>query len=123
MKKILAVAAIALALTACNVTNAPVNVANKTFETNNIIHSYEWFYNVNANYTARTAQVAEYAGYLKTETDPKEKARLRMESSAMRVSCRDLVTKYNAESQKVNKRLFKSGNLPETLSIEPCEVN
>lgn len=104
------------------VATAPGRVVNKTLETNNIIHNYEWFYDVNAKYETRIAQVAEYAGYLKAESDPAEKARIRTEVSAVRQSCRDLVTQYNANSEKANRSIFKSNNLPEILSTIPCEV-
>lgn len=112
-----------ISLAACEVATAPGRVVNKTFETDNIITSYEWFYDTNAKYEARVAQVREYVEYLKAETDPKEKVRLRTDVAAVRASCRDLVTKYNANSEKANKSLFKSNNLPQTLSIQPCEIN
>jgi hypothetical protein len=104
-----------------SVLTAPGRVVNKTLGTDNIIASYEWFYDVNAQYISRASQVRGHATLIVAETDPKERSRLSIEIAAMRQSCRDLVTKYNANSEKANKSLFKSRGLPETLEISTCE--
>jgi hypothetical protein len=98
---------------------APSRVINKTLETDNIIYSYEWFFNTNAQYTARAAQISEYKAF--TDTDPEERARLRMELSAVKQSCRELANNYNANGMKLNRTFFRSKNLPETLDVEICE--
>lgn len=105
--------------TALNVATAPARVIDKTMETNNIIHSYEWFFDVNAAYTARAAQVVEFESQ-KESDDPGERSRERMELSAIRQTCRELVTKYNADSQKMNKSIFKGWSLPIALDIQTC---
>lgn len=104
------------------VATAPGRMVNKTLQTDNIISSYEWFYDVNAQYEARRAQIAGHAKLLAGEQDKQERARLNMELAAMRQSCRDLATKFNANSVKANKSLFKSHNLPESLPITACEA-
>jgi len=103
------------------VASAPSRVINKTLQTDNIIFNYERFFDVNANFTSRVAQVKQYKDFLATETDPSEKVRLRTEMAAMQQSCRELATKYNADSQKMNRSLFKDKDLPYTLNTTDCE--
>lgn len=102
------------------VASAPGRVITKTLETDNIIQSYEWFFDVDAAYKARHNQVVQYKDFLKTETDKEEKYRVRTELAAMQQTCRDLATKYNANSEKMNKKIFKGWDLPKTLSYQNC---
>jgi hypothetical protein len=104
-----------------SVATAPSRVINKTLQTDNIIFNYERFFDVNASFTSRSAQVKQYKEFLATETDPSEKIRLRTEMAAMQQSCRELATKYNADSQKMNRSVFKDSDLPYTLNIAECE--
>ena len=101
---------------------APGRVVNKTLGTDNIISSYEWFYDTNAQFDSRRGQINAHAAPAKAEEDPKERSRLNIELAAMRQSCRDMATKYNANSEKANKSIFKSRGLPETLNINDCEA-
>jgi len=103
-----------------SLATAPSRVINKTLETNNIIQSYEWFYDVNAAYVARSTQVDQFIKLYESETDKAEKSRLRIDMSAIQQSCRDLVTKYNANSEKMNKSIFKGWSLPDSLTITTC---
>lgn len=103
------------------VATAPGRVINKTLETNNIIFNYERFFNVNANYQSRVAQIKEYRPLIDGETDPAEKARLRTELSAMKQSCRELANGYNADAGKLNRSLFRDRDLPEQLNVAVCE--
>lgn len=104
-----------------NVATAPARVMNKTLETDNIIFNYEYFFDMNAAFTSRSAQVRQYKDLYMVELDKDEKIRLRTEMSAMQQSCRELVTKYNANSLKLNRRVFKDKNLPYQLEIKECE--
>jgi hypothetical protein len=104
-----------------SVVSAPSRVINKTLQTDNIIFNYERFFDLNANFTSRSLQAAQYKDFLATETDPAEKIRLRTEMAAMQQSCRELATKYNADSEKMNRSLFKDKDLPYTLNIAECE--
>jgi len=106
--------------TATTVVSAPSRVLNKTLETNNIIQTYEWFYDVSASYTSRLNQVNQYKTMLSTESDKGEKYRIRTELAAMQQTCRDLAAKYNANSEKMNKSVFKGWELPSSLSINEC---
>jgi len=101
---------------------APGRVVNKTLGTDNIIASYEWFYDTNAQWDARRNQITAHAALVKQEADPKERSRLNVELAAMRQSCRDMATKYNANSAKANKSIFKSRGLPEAINLSDCEV-
>lgn len=102
------------------VATAPAKIISRTMDPANIIHNYEWFYDVNAQYQARTAQIASYAGEVGAATDTGERARLRTEVGAMQQSCRDLATQYNANSQKMNREIFKGWSLPGELEIATC---
>lgn len=101
---------------------APGRVLNKTLETENILASYEYFYDVNAQFNARRDQIKGHVALLTTESDPKERSRLSIEIAAMRQSCRDMAAKYDANSKKANKAIFKSSGLPETLQQSDCEL-
>lgn len=111
-----------LVSTTASVTTAPGRVVSKTLETNNIIGSYEGFFNRKAAYDARVAQIDEFEQMAKDNTDPAEAQRLRIELSAMRQSCRDIATTYNADSAKANKSIFRDGDLPLTLSESACNA-
>lgn len=98
---------------------APGRVINKTLETNNIIFNYEWYFDTNAAYTSRVQQIAAHSKLISKSKEP-DKA-LQIELAAMEQSCRDLVTKYNANSAKFNRAIFKSNDLPPVLDISTCE--
>jgi hypothetical protein len=106
--------------TAGSIATAPGRVISKTLETDNIIHSYEWFYDVHAAYLSRVGQIREFKKLDRAE-DAAEAARERVELSAIRQTCRDLATKYNADSQKMNKSIFRGWSLPEALDMGTCE--
>jgi len=103
------------------IANAPAKIISKTLETDNIIHNYEWFYDVNASYEARFEQVKQFKTFFNEETDKSERSRLRIEMSAMQQTCRELAKKYNANSEKMNRSIFKGWSLPEALSSSACE--
>jgi len=105
-----------------NVASAPSRVINKTLGTNNIISSYEWYFDTNSAYTARIAQIQQFKGWIESESDPNEVRRLRVELGAMQQSCRELVSDYDANSEKLNKEFFKSKKLPINLDPMKCEI-
>lgn len=104
------------------VATAPARVINRTLDTNEIIAGYEWFYDASAAYDARIAQIKAHSALAKGELDRPELHRLNIELMGMRQVCRDLATKYNANSEKMNKAIFKSNNLPERLSLVACDA-
>lgn len=104
-----------------SIGTAPSRVINKTLQTDNIIESYEWFFNTNAQFDARVGQIKTHSDLVAATNDDPEKRRLGIELAAMRQSCRELATKYNANSAKMNKQAFKSDNLPSELDVATCE--
>lgn len=99
---------------------APGRVINKTLSTNNIIGTYEWFHDYNAQFKTRVSQIKSHKDLISNTTDNAEKSRLTMEVSAQKFSCRDLANRYNQESLKINKSIFKNG-VPENLDATACE--
>ena len=106
---------------AINLASQPARIVSKTLDADNVIWNYEHFYNANANYTSRLSQVKQFKGLFDRETDSAERGRLRMEMAAMQQSCRDLANRYNADAAKLNRGLFRSKSLPETLEAGACE--
>ena len=103
-----------------SIGSAPGRVIGKTLQTGNIIHSYEWFHDTNAAYQARMNQIRAYSQMMES-TPGNEKLNMGMELQAMRQSCRDLATRYNANSAKVNVGIFKGTNVPDSLNLNSCE--
>lgn len=128
LKVIVAVAAAIVLPVACSAysiyasaTTAPGRVISKTLETSNILTNYEMFHDESENFGARVSQINEQRGFLTAETDAAERSRLRMELAAQQQSCRELAADYNANSQKLNRNLFKDRGLPPVLDAGQCE--
>lgn len=105
---------------AASVATAPGRVVSKTMQTDNIIGNYEAFFNRKAQYDTRIAQIGTQVVAVADNEDPAEASRLRVELAAMRQSCRTLAAQYNADSAKLNRSVFKSNDLPATLSESAC---
>lgn len=103
------------------VLTAPSRVISKALNTDNIIHNYELFFDLNAGYTAKTGQIDSYKTLMYGEDDKGELRKLRIEMVAMQQTCRTLVVKYNANAEKLNRKIFKANSLPERLQIANCE--
>lgn len=104
-----------------DMASQPARVVSMTLDANNVITNYEWFHDVNGNFSARVDQVKQFKGLYAAEADPVEKSRLRIEMAAMQANCRDLAKRYNANSAKLNRGLFRGNSLPETLESGACE--
>lgn len=104
-----------------NIASQPARIVSKTFDADNVIHNYEWYHDVNGNFLARLSQIKQFKGLVASEADAQEKGRLRMEMAAMQQSCRELARRYNANSDKVNRGLFRGNSLPEHLNSGDCE--
>lgn len=104
-----------------SVATAPGRVISKTLETNNIIQSYERFRDLNGVFVARVSQLRAHKQLLDAETDPAEKRRLRIEFAGQQQSCRDIAARYNADSSKMNKAIFRA-DAPTTLDATNCEI-
>ena len=104
-----------------SVATAPGRVVNRTMTTDNIITSYEWFYDADGSFKARAAQVAATKALLAGETDADEIRRLKVELAGQQQSCREIATDYNARSAETNHAIFKGREAPISLSISDCE--
>ena len=93
-------------------------------DADNIIYNYEWFHDYNAQYKSRINQISGQKGMIKDVGDlnTTEKIRLNQELQAIRQSCRDIVTRYNANATKTNRSIFMGKEAPEKLDITTCET-
>lgn len=105
--------------TVISVISAPGRVIQETLKTGNIINNYEMFFDINAGYDRRVADIQSQRLMLEGATGA-ELNRLKIELTGLQQTCRDLVTRYNAASEKENRTLFKAANLPESLDITTC---
>ena len=110
------------AMVANTAINSAEGVVKKTLDSNNVIHNYEWFYDTNAAIESRVGQIKSHKELVAGATEASERSVLNMELAAMKQTCRDLVTKYNANTEKANRSLFKSNGLPESFNISTCEA-
>ena len=99
----------------------PATIASRTFDANNVIAKYEWFYDAYGNWQARTSQVRQFKGLLAGESDKQEQSRLRIEMAAIQQSCRDLTRRYNANAEKANQSIFMGRRVPSFLDAGECE--
>lgn len=99
----------------------PGRIVSKTLDADNVIQNYEWFHDANGNYLARVSQIKQFKAMNAAETDPQEKARLRIEMAAVQQSCRDLSRRYNANAAKMNRGIFRERILPDQLNPGDCE--
>lgn len=104
-----------------DVATAPARVISRTAETDNIINNYEWFFDNAAAIESRVSQIKGTRAVLAETTDPSDRSMRLIELQAQQQSCRDLVTKYNANSAKMNRSVFKSKGLPTEFTIAECE--
>lgn len=107
--------------TASSVATAPGRVVQQTMQTDNIINNYEWFHQAHANYQSRLRQIVGHRHFYNAETNAAEKARLRMELSAMQQSCRELANTYNARATMTNRSIFMGREAPAELNPAACE--
>lgn len=108
-------------LVGISILNKPAALVSKATDTTKMLQNYEWFYEAANNFNARTKQVTSYKTLLTEETDKAEKSRLRIDLSAVQQSCRELASKYEAQSGKIHVGYLKSNSLPESLNAKECE--
>lgn len=106
--------------TATSIISAPGRVLRETLQTQNIIDNYELFFDLNAGFERRVADINSYRELLNDATGD-EATRLRIEFKGLQQTCRDIATRYNAASAKQNRAVFKSSDLPYTLNLASCE--
>lgn len=108
-----------------NVVTQPMQtvggVMNRTFDADNVIAKYEWFHDAHGQYQSRVNQIAASKRMFADEKDTAERSRLRIELVAQQQSCRDIVTRYNANATKTNVSIFQGREAPSSLNIQTCE--
>lgn len=105
--------------TVTSILSAPGRVIQETLRTNNIINNYEMFFDLNAGYERRVADIQSQKLLLEGATVA-ELNRLKIELVGLQQTCRDLVVRYNAATEKENRLLFKANKLPEQLELATC---
>lgn len=110
----------------CNLINKPAALVNKATDTNKMLANYEWFHEAANAYNARVGQIKSHKALIAEqkaapETDRGEVARLSIELGAMKMACRELVSKYEAKSGQVHVGYLKGSSLPESLDPKACE--
>lgn len=106
------------------VAGAPAAALSRTFDTQNIVDSYEDFRDTFQAYQARVAQISSDEAVKPQNSDDAEA--LRTEIRGEQQSCRDLAAHYNANASKANRNIFKNPPiaggeiLPDTLDMEAC---
>ncbi len=107
--------------TGANIATAPSRAANRVVSTDNILNSYEAFYNYRSRYQTRLGDIRNNVELNEQETDPGQQRINRTNIVAMRSACRDLANKYNADAENLTSSWFRDGRLPQTLSVEACD--
>jgi hypothetical protein len=102
-------------------------VVDKTLNTDNVIYNYEWFkkqYNVYLAVQKKVTQAQNAATKFEksagerdkwTFEDKNEYARLTSIVDGFTYQAEDIKAEYNAKSQMVNRSIFKTGDLPESI--------
>lgn len=111
------------AVTALGVVGSAVSfgpaLLRKTVNPDAAISNYEAFHDRWKAYEARLGQIKSYATIIEGATGA-QKTMAQVEREAMRSSCRDIAARYNADSTKSNRSIFKGQTAPETLNMEAC---
>lgn len=115
------------ACTLYNIYTAPSRVINRTVSTDNIITNYEWFktqYNDILAIDKKIKTNRDQIDQFKNDAGPRDKwtfedknelARLNSISAGLAGHRAEMVATYNARSKMVNRSIFKSADLPETV--------
>ncbi len=105
-------------------------VIEKTMDADNVLYNYEWFKQRNQDVKALNAKVKStdaMTRQFKEEAGPRENWHRQDRDEYSRLSAillglkqqrNDLVAEYNARSEMANRAIFKTGDLPKTISIE-----
>jgi len=103
-------------------------VVNKTIDADNVLGNYEWFKRQAADYGAFDAKIATAQAAVDsfvaaagprtawTFEDKQESARLNSVLQGLKSQKAGIAAEYNARSQMLNRSIFKSNDLPESLN-------
>ncbi len=110
-----------------NIASVPGKIIEKTLDPDNVIQNYEWFKQqyqdwnaINSKCVDADSSVARFkreAGdrIAWTFEDKNEYSRLTSISDGLKYQRADIASKYNARSEMMNRELFKTNDLPESL--------
>lgn len=102
-------------------------VISRTLEPDNIISNYEWYYDTYNSFEARKGQIASHLSAMKAAKADGANItivdRYRVELEGMRQSCRDMAARYNANSSKINRVIFRGRQAPVELISSECEAS
>ena len=106
---------------ACAPAEGAAEAMERTFDGDNMLQTYEWFFDAKGTYESRLSDIEGHHAILAGELVPDEKARYRIELVGMQQTCRKLANEYNQNSQKANRSMFKSKGLPMKLDADACK--
>lgn len=104
------------------------DIVKKTLKADNVIQNYEWFKQQAQDYDAINVKITDADSSVKrfsrdagirtnwTFEDKNEYSRLSSIFDGLKYQRADIAAKYNARSQMMNRELFKTNDLPETLN-------
>jgi hypothetical protein len=100
---------------AVSLLTLPGRLLGRALETDTVLTSYERFVDLNANFSARLAQLRDLqAQGVATAED-------RTDLNGVRQSCREIAAAYNADAGKLNRQPFRDRRLPPALDAGACE--
>lgn len=108
-----------------------LGVAERTFDADNVIYSYEHFFDLKANADMYCNQIDQFQAELESmrESLPEDRAewsaedrndlrRQETELTGIKAQRYRIVEQYNAESDKANVSIFQDNDLPDQLNEE-----
>ena len=109
--------------TTTRVATVSVRVVEEMVDTKNVIYTnYEWFHDSFQAWGALLPRITQHPFFSTAKIDAMERNRLRVEMDAIQQTCRELVARYNSNSAKLTRAIFKEWSLPEELNPFSCEV-
>lgn len=102
------------------VANTATGVISRTLDPDNVIATYEGFHDRWKAFGARKEQIRSYQVVIDSSTGASKTTAL-VEQQAMMQSCRDIAARYNADSAKINRNIFKGKSAPAELNSGECK--
>lgn len=113
------------------VLSSGLGVLSRTADPDNVIYTYEHFFDLKANADTYCSQIEQFEAERdamvedmpgnRNEWSPEDRNDVRRketELTGVKAQRYRVVEQYNAESQKANTRIFKDNDLPEELPKE-----
>lgn len=96
------------------------DLIDKTTDADNVIFTYEHFFNLNAVIEAYPAQINNARQAAEASSDQSAKDRYIAVVLGLQNKCNEDVRQYNADAQKFNRALFLDNDLPNVIGTEYC---